>query len=207
MRPWPRVLALTDDAVAARDDLGVRAAAFAAAGPAACLVARLPSGTADALGALTLRLVALALPPMAAVWVTGRADVALAAGADGVVVRRRDLPPSAVRELAGARLAVVASIHTADEGRRAVAEGAEALVAGMIWPSPTHPGTAPAGLDLVTEVASLGVPVYAIGGVSPERSAAARDAGAWGVAAIRAVWDAPDTYRAALALLAPWQAT
>ena len=207
MRPWPRVLAFTDDAVASRDDFGVRAAAFAAAGPAAAIVARLPAGTADRLAALTGRVVALAAPPMAAVWVTGRADVALACGAQGVVTRRDDLAPADVRRLAGDRLVRVASIHSRDEAERAMAGGAEALVAGMIWPSPTHPGRAAAGLDLIEQVAPLGAPVYAIGGVSPERAGAVRDAGAWGVAAIRAVWDAPDSYRAALTLLAPWQAT
>ncbi len=140
-------------------------------------------------------------------WVSGRADVALACGAQGVVIRRNDLAPAEVRRLTGDRLAIVASVHAADEAERAIAGGAEALVAGMIWPSPTHAGAAPAGLDLIARVAPLGVPVYAIGGVSPERAGEARDAGAWGVAAIRAVWDAPDSYRAALALLAPWQTT
>jgi len=36
------------------------------------------------------------------------------------------------------------------------------------------------------------------------RAAAARDAGAWGVAVIAAVWEADDPAAAATALLAPW---
>ena len=51
---------------------------------------------------------------------------------------------------------------------------------------------------------ALGVPVIAIGGITPERAQSVKDAGAWGVAAIRSLWHAPDSYAAAMALLAPW---
>ncbi len=91
MRPLPRLLAFTDDRVAALDDLGIRAAAIAAAGPAVALVARLPSGTTNQLATLAQRLVANAAAPMAMVLVTGRADVALAVGAQGVILRKDDL--------------------------------------------------------------------------------------------------------------------
>ena len=74
MRPLPRLLAFVDDRVAALEDLGVRAAAIAAVGPAVGLVARIPAGSADTLTALAARLVALAAPPMATVLVSGRAD-------------------------------------------------------------------------------------------------------------------------------------
>ena len=50
-------------------------------------------------------------------------------------------------------------------------------------------------------VARLGPPAIAIGGVSPERAAELRAAGAYGVAAVRALWDAPDPGRAVRALL------
>ena len=41
-------------------------------------------------------------------------------------------------------------------------------------------------------------------GVDAARAVEVRDAGAWGVAAIAALWGAPDPAAAALALLAPW---
>jgi thiamine monophosphate synthase len=46
--------------------------------------------------------------------------------------------------------------------------------------------------------------VIAIGGITAERAWEARDAGAYGVAAISALWYAPDSAAAAVALLAPW---
>jgi thiamine monophosphate synthase len=79
------------------------------------------------------------------------------------------------------------------------------LIVGSIWASASHPDRPDAGLGLLQRVAALGVPTYAIGGVTALRAAEARDAGAWGVAAISALWDAADTEAAACAMLAPWQ--
>ena len=50
------------------------------------------------------------------------------------------------------------------------------------------------GLPGVGPQALRGLPfrVIAIGGITPERAALCRDEGAWGVAAISALWRAPD---------------
>ncbi|HEX6433287.1 MAG TPA: thiamine phosphate synthase, partial [Gemmatimonadales bacterium] len=68
----------------------------------------------------------------------------------------------------------------------------------------SHPESPAQGLELVREAVAFGVPVIAIGGITPERAAEAKTAGAYGVAAIRALWHAPDPAAAALALLEPW---
>lgn len=203
MRPLPRLLALTDDRVATLDDLGVRAAAIAAVGNTAGLVARLPGGSADALTALAGRFVALARPPEAPVFVTGRADVALVTGANGVILRRDDLDAATVRALFAAchrTLWIARSVRSLAEAQSAAAEGVDALIAGSIWPTATHPERQPAGIEVLRQIVALGVPTYAIGGVNVERMLEARAAGAWGVAAIRSVWDDHDSYRAAMSL-------
>jgi thiamine-phosphate pyrophosphorylase len=69
-----------------------------------------------------------------------------------------------------------------------------------VFATATHPRVAPLGLDALREIAGLGVPVIAIGGITAERIAAVREAGAWGVAAIRALWDAPHPEAAARAM-------
>lgn len=195
MRPLPRVLAFTHDAIAARDDFGIRAAAVAAAGSSVALVARLPHGSADALAGLASRCVALAKPPEAAVFVTARADVALATRAAGVILRRGDLAPGEARAIAGNRpLRVLRSVHAVDEAEAAIRDGVDALIVGTIWPSASHPDGPVAGIELLRAVAALGTPTYAIGGVTVARAAEARDAGAWGVAAIGALWEAEDGY-------------
>jgi len=71
-------------------------------------------------------------------------------------------------------------------------------------PTSSHPARTPSGPELLARISSRGVRCFAIGGVSPARAREARDAGAWGVAAIRALWDAADPCRAACALLQPW---
>lgn len=203
MRPLPRLLAMADERIAARDDLGIRAAAIAAVGPTVALVARLPGGSGDALTALAARFVALAAPPMASVFVTGRADIARASGAHGVIARHGDIPLADLRRITGGPDYLhLRSVHSLAEAEAAAAEGFDALVVGTIWESATHPGRPGAGLGLIEATAQLGCPVYAIGGVTSARSREARDAGAWGVAAIAAVWDAGDSYEAALELVA-----
>lgn len=206
MRPLPRLLAFADDRIAALEDLGVRAAAIAAAGPVVALVARLPGGSTDRLAALAQRFVALAAPPMASVFVTGRSDVAVATGAHGVVLRRGDLshPEWSERPPRSGRLTHIRSIHSLAEAEAAAGEGAHALVVGAVWPTSTHPDRVAAGTGLLREVVTLGLPTFAIGGVTPARALEACDAGAWGVAAITALWDADEPYAAALEMVQPW---
>jgi thiamine-phosphate pyrophosphorylase len=204
MRPLPRLLAFTDDRIALLDDLDARAAAIAAAGPAAALVARRPQGTTDQLSQLAQRLVTLSHSSMASVLVTGRADVALAVEAQGVILREGDLTVTEVRKVTHGRLWCLRSVHSEVEADSAVADGADALVVGTIWPSASHPERTPSGLELLARISARGVRCFAIGGVTPARAREARDAGAWGVAAIRALWDDADPCRAACALIEPW---
>ena len=96
------------------------------------------------------------------------------------------------------------SVHSLKEAEAAAGEGADFLVVGGIYASASHPDRTPAGLALVRETVRLGLPVIAIGGLDAARSAEVRDAGAYGVAAIGALWRAPDPAAATLAMLAPW---
>lgn len=96
------------------------------------------------------------------------------------------------------------SVHGLEEARAAVTEGADFLLVGTVFPSASHPGQAPLGLEALEQIAALGCPIIAIGGVTPERAGSVKAAGAWGLAAISALWHAADPYAAAVALLAPW---
>ncbi len=202
MRPLPRLHAVTDAATLALPDLGIRAAAIAAAGPAVALHARNRSAGGAALAAVAARLLALARPPEAMVIVSGRPDVAAAVGAHGVQLAADDLAPADARRISGGW--VGRSVHAADEALRAADEGADFVLAGHVYQTATHPGAPAGGLALVRDCARSGLPVIAIGGVTAARAAELRDAGAWGVAAISALWGAVDPAAAALALLEPW---
>jgi thiamine-phosphate pyrophosphorylase len=203
MRPLPRLHAITDARVRALDDFGVRAAAIAAAGSAVCIHARDRTAGGDALTRLADRIAALVRPAEAQLAVNARPDVAAACGAQGVQLGLADLSVADARGVAP-HCWIGVSVHDEDAGRAAAGAGADLLVAGTIFASASHPDRPGAGLALIERLARLGVPVIAIGGMTPERARLAREAGAWGVAAIGALWDAPDPAAAALAMLEPW---
>jgi thiamine-phosphate pyrophosphorylase len=203
MRPLPRVHAFTDGAILSASDFGIRAAAIAAAGAAVALHARDRGGTAARLAASTLRLAALARPPEAAVLVSGRPDIAAAVGVHGVQLGAGDLTPADARRIL-LHGWIGRSVHSVPEADAAVKEGADFLVVGSVYDTPSHPHRPAGGPGLVTQAARLGLPVIAIGGVTPERAGELKAAGAYGVAAIRSLWHAPDPAAATLAMLAPW---
>lgn len=203
MRPLPRVHAFTDRTILSAPDFGIRAAAIAAAGPAVALHARDRSDTGARLAAGTLRLLALARPPEAAVLVSGRPDIAAATGAHGVQLSAGDLTPRDARRVLLLGW-IGRSVHSADEARKALEEGADFLVVGSIYQTHSHPNRAALGTELIHQAAMLGLPVIAIGGVTPERAPELKAAGAYGVAAIRALWHADDPAAATLSMLAPW---
>lgn len=203
MRPLPRLHAVTDDAVLADADLGIKAAAIAAVGPAAALHVRGRHSTAEFLSKCATRFLSLAAPAEAAVFVNGRPDLSRAVGAQGVQLGAGDLSTRDARTVFGAGW-IGRSVHSLDEARSAVADGADYLLFGSVFESATHPDQPPRGLEELGAVVGLGVPVIAIGGITAERAPLVREAGAWGVAAIRALWHTADPYAAAIQLLAPW---
>jgi thiamine-phosphate pyrophosphorylase len=136
--------------------------------------------------------------------VNDRIDVALAA-ADGAQVGGRGVRVRDARWMLGPDRLLGASVHTAAEAIDAAAKGADFVIAGTIWPTPSHPGRGGVGLGLIREIASANIPVVAIGGVTPERAVEAREAGAAGIAVIRGVWDAVDPAGAVREYLKHWK--
>ena len=205
MRPLPRLHAVTDATVLALDDFAARAAAIAAAGPAVALHARNRAASGAELTALAQRLIALARPPEAAVFVNARPDIAAALGAQGIQLGRDDLAPREVRRAFPSWQGWIgASVHSMAEAGAAREEGADFLLAGPVYPTGSHPGRPALGLGFLEEVAKQGLPVVAIGGITADRCPEIRDTGAWGAAAISALWGAPDPAAAAMAFLSAW---
>ena len=129
--------------------------------------------------------------------INDRVDIALAANAHGVQLGARSIEVRDARRLLGKKW-IGYSAHDAAEAANAVAEGADWIFAGSIYPTATHPDAAPAGPALITGCArSCVAPILAIGGITAERVAEVRAAGAYGVAVIRAVWSARDPVQAA----------
>jgi thiamine-phosphate pyrophosphorylase len=205
--PLPPLHVVTDDAVVAREDFLPQAVrVLGSGGPLLVFHLRAPRASGRRLYELARALRDPVVGSDAWLVVNDRVDVALAAAAHGAQVGARGLRAADARRLLGADYLLGASVHSVDEARDAVAGGADFVVAGAVYATASHPGRAGQGARLIEAVAALGRPVVAIGGVTPERVAAVRSAGAAGVAVIRGIWEAPSPAAAVTRYLDAWRA-
>ena len=129
-----------------------------------------------------------------AVVIGDRADVALAVEADGVQLGFRSPPPRKVRPWFAGWIGV--SCHSEAELRSAVRAGVDYAVLSPLFGVPAKGG--PLGTALFERLArAVEIPIVALGGIDATNADRAREAGATGVAVIRALRDADDTTAAA----------
>jgi thiamine-phosphate pyrophosphorylase len=123
-------------------------------------------------------------------------QAALALLADGVHLGRDDEGTDTARE---AGLMLGRSSSSAEEAKLAEAEGAAYIGAGPVWSTPSKPDAdPPIGLDGLRAISdAVRIPVIAIGGIDASNARKCIDAGAFGVAVVRAAAYAADI-RAAL---------
>ena len=191
--PLPRLHAITDERIARRADLDHVARALSSAGGAnLALHARGRALSGAEHYEFSFQLSNLPSP----LFVNDRLDVALALNAVGVQLGTGSLPVSAARRLDTAWW-IGKSVHDFAEAEAARAEGADYLLVGPVYATGTHPGRAPIGLDTLGRIARLDLPVIAIGGIDTERAVEVKAAGAYGIAAIRALWESADPEGAA----------
>jgi thiamine-phosphate pyrophosphorylase len=144
--------------------------------------------TARVLFQLTASVVAIASGSSTRILVNDRADVAVAAGADGVHLTTSSLSPTVIRETFGSTLLVGASTHSLSEAREVRQQGADFAVFGPIFPTPSKEKYGPpVGVDQLAEAARelAPFPVIALGGISIENANECLRAGASGIAGIR----------------------
>lgn len=137
--------------------------------------------------------------------INDRIDVAIALDAAGVHLAGHSLPTRTARRLLGPDRLVGVSTHSLEAARQAADEGADFVVFGPVFATPSKLQYGPPqGLSQLAAVArDVAVPVIGIGGITPANLPEVRQTGAHGVAMIRAVLAAPDPYEATreLALL------
>ena len=128
--------------------------------------------------------------------------LAQAVAADGVHLGREDGELAAARAQLGVDAWLGASCYAdLNLARRAVAAGASYVAFGAMYPSATKPLAPVAPLSVLAAARALGVPVVAIGGISPATAATVVAAGADWLAVIGAVFEAADPAAAVQAFL------
>lgn len=183
-----RILVLIETAVAARLSL---------------IQLREKNLSASALYELTRRAAVLTAQSSTRLLVNDRADIAMAAGADGVHLTSHSLDTGVVRATFGEEFLIGVSTHSIDEARRARDGGADFAVYGPVFETPAKSAFgSPLGVENLREATLALNPfcLIALGGITPENAALAFEAGAKGVAAIRAFSDPGNLYETVRAI-------
>ncbi|MGH9236381.1 MAG: thiamine phosphate synthase [Acidimicrobiales bacterium] len=178
------------------DSLIVAEAALEAGAPT--LQVRLKTGTDRDRYRLAAAVVERCRAASATCLVNDRADLAVAVEADGVHVGAEDLPVRLVRRIVGPAALVGGTAREPGTARRLVAEGASYLGVGPTFATTSKSGLPdPIGVEGVAAVVeAVEVPVIAIAGITSATVEQVMATGAWGVAVIGAIADAPDPHSA-----------
>ncbi|QCB96875.1 thiamine phosphate synthase [Arthrobacter sp. PAMC25564] len=154
--------------------------------------------------------------------VNDRADIASLSAAPVFHIGQKDIPPEAARTFLGKDTVIGLSTHSPEQIDAAIAaspgrSGLDYFCVGPVWATPTKPGRAAVGLDLVRyaaqaiRTAGTGkadgriedvLPWFAIGGIDLGNVEQVLEAGAQRIVVVRAITDADDPAGAARALLA-----
>jgi thiamine-phosphate pyrophosphorylase len=125
-----------------------------------------------------------------------RPDLVEAAGADGVHLGQDDSAPAEARHVVGPARLIGRSTHT--PAQIDCAEDVDYIGVGPVHETPTKPGRAAVGLQLVRYAATHArIPFFAIGGIDTANVESVRSAGAERIAVVRALTEAADPEEAA----------
>ena len=120
-------------------------------------------------------------------------DIAIACGADGVHVGQEDLAAGEVRRRAGDDMILGVSVHTVEEARQAVQDGADYLGLGAVFPTSTKTDVDQMPSETLRAICdAVDVPIVAIGGIKRDNILKLSGSGVNGVALVSAIFSAED---------------
>lgn len=133
--------------------------------------------------------------------INDKVDLAVELDADGVHVGQEDMPGSLARKMIGSRILGI-SASSIEEAKRAIAEGADYLGVGSIYPTLSKADAGDAVTPtLIKEIrAFCDLPIVGIGGINRGNAGPVVEAGANAVAVISAICNAADPMEAAYAI-------
>ena len=125
--------------------------------------------------------------------VNDNVDIAIACKADGIHVGQEDMAAGEVRRRAGEDMILGVSVHTAEEARQAVRDGADYLGLGAVFPTSTKTDAKPMTKETLQAICDAAeIPVVAIGGINRYNLLNLAGSGVDGVALVSAVFSAED---------------
>jgi len=193
-----RLVAITDGVRGGASEVVQRALACVRGG-ATMVQLRLKDADARTQVEVARALIA-ALPARIPIIMNDRADLAIAAGAAGVHVGPEDLPAAAVRRILGP--ARIVGVSVGNDAEALQASDADYVGIGPVYATASKgdAGSAIGVAELARLIALCARPAVGIGGIDATNAAAVIDAGARGVAVIRALFSAADPEEAARSL-------
>ncbi len=131
------------------------------------------------------------LPDMQ-LFINDRVDLAVGLGCRGVHLRESSLPAPVVRTLLRPSQLLGLSVHSIQGAVAAERHGADFVVLGPIYDTPSkREYGAPLGLQVLEQAArAVTIPIFAIGGMTASRTREMLQAGAFGVAVLSSILSA-----------------
>ena len=126
-------------------------------------------------------------------FINDNVDVAIACGAEGVHVGQEDMAAAKVREKVGDKMMIGVSVHSVEEAKQAVRDGADCLGVGAMFSTSTKTDVDVLPKETLKAICdAVDIPVVAIGGLNKSNILELSGTGVDGVALVSAIFSAED---------------
>ena len=129
--------------------------------------------------------------------INDRLDIAQVVGADGVHLGQSDMPIEKAREILKDKFLIGATARNVEEAKRAELSGADYIGSGAIFGTNTKDNAKKLEMEELKKiVASVKIPVFAIGGINIDNVSSLKNIGLQGICAVSGILSEKDCKKA-----------
>ena len=129
--------------------------------------------------------------------INDRLDIAQAVGADGVHLGQSDMPIEKAREILKDKFLIGATARNVEEAKRAELLGADYIGSGAIFGTSTKDNAKKLEMEELKKIiASVKIPVFAIGGININNVSSLKNIGLQGICAVSGILSEKDCKKA-----------
>ena len=129
--------------------------------------------------------------------INDRLDIVQAVGADGVHLGQSDMPIEKAREILKNKFLIGATARNVEEAKRAELLGADYIGSGAIFRTNTNDNAKKLEMEELKKiVASVKIPVFAIGGINIDNVSSLKNIGLQGICAVSGILSEKDCKKA-----------